>query len=84
MILNLNGQQAYKGMIILANIKLQNQMDSYWTWVSFASDPLFVKKAFAILFAVNIPNSSFARSCKENYIDIITEGSHQLNSKLAT
>lgn len=33
------------------------------TCVSLASDPLFVKKALAILRAVNISNSSVARSC---------------------
>ena len=33
------------------------------TWVSLASDPLFVKKALAILLAVNMSRRSLARSC---------------------
>lgn len=33
------------------------------TWVSLASDPLFVKKAFPIFDAVKVSRSSFARSC---------------------
>lgn len=32
------------------------------TWVSLASDPLFVKNTLAILVAVNISSSSVARS----------------------
>lgn len=31
--------------------------------MSLASDPLFVKNAFPILFAVNVSRSSLARSC---------------------
>lgn len=42
------------------------------TCVSLASEPLFVKKALAILVAVNISKSSVAKSCIQKEIDMRT------------